>query len=277
MFGNEIDTLVQGSRKKIQYLEASPGGYFLLSCLAGIYVGFGIVLIFSIGGPIQAAGAGAWLKLIMGASFGIALSLVIFAVSELFTGNNMTLTVGALQGAVRWQAVFRLFLLCYLGNLAGSLFLAWLVVESGSLSSGAVGLLLDVGEKKMTAGAWALFLRGILCNWLVCLAVWTSARISGDAGRLIMIFWCLFAFIASGFEHCVANMTVLGMALFLPHGDLISVAGMGHNLLWVSLGNIVGGAVFVGIVYWYASLPGAAQEQALPSIEGAEAVGTKAS
>lgn len=277
MYGHEIDALVEGSKKKIKYLDASPGGYFLLSCLAGVYVGFGIVLIFSIAGPIQAAGAGAFLKLIMGASFGIALSLVIFAGSELFTGNNMTMTIGALQGSVRWKAVLWLFFVCYLGNLAGSLFLAVLVTQAHSLSAGSMDLLLAVSEKKMTASAWVLFLRGILCNWLVCLAVWTSGRVQGDAGKLIMIFWCLFAFIASGFEHCVANMTVLGMALLLPHGEMISLAGMGHNLLWVSLGNFVGGAVFVGIIYWYASQPSIRGKKAVPSLNQAEAVVMKAS
>jgi len=106
---------------------------------------------------------------------------------------------------------------------------------------------------KMNAGAWELFVRGILCNWLVCLAVWTSGRARGDAAKLILIFWCLFAFIASGFEHCVANMTLLSLALMFPHGPDVSLLGLSHNLLWVSLGNFVGGGVFVGMVYWFVS------------------------
>ncbi len=256
MYQAEIDRFNEVSKNKVEYITRSPAGYFFLSCLAGIYVGFGIILIFSIGGPIHTAGAGAFLKLIMGASFGIALSLVIFAGSELFTGNNMTMVIGGLNKVVSWGAVFKLFALCYLGNLAGSLFLAWLMFQSGSLTSGSIDLILGVSESKMNAGGWELFVRGILCNWLVCLAVWTSARIQGDAAKLIMIFWCLFAFIASGFEHCVANMTLLGLGMLLPHGELITSFGFGHNLLWVSLGNVVGGAVFVGMVYWYASRPG---------------------
>lgn len=253
MYQTEIDRYNEISKNKVDYLGKSPTGYFILSCLAGIYVGFGILLIFSVGGPIHAAGGGAYLKLIMGASFGIALSLVIFAGSELFTGNNMTMTIGALNKVVQWGSVLKLFVLCYLGNLAGSLFIAWLMVQSGSFTSGAIDLLLKVGEGKMSAGGWELFVRGILCNWLVCLAVWTSSRMDGDAAKLIMIFWCLFAFIASGFEHCVANMTLLGLVLMLPHGEMITLAGFGHNLFWVSLGNVVGGAFFVGMVYWFTS------------------------
>jgi nitrite transporter NirC len=92
-----------------------------------------------------------------------------------------------------------------------------------------------------------------LCNWLVCLAVWLAVKIKSETARLIMIFWCLFAFIGSGFEHCVANMTLLSMGLLLPHGAEISLAGLGHNLTWVTLGNIVGGALFVGMAYWFAA------------------------
>jgi len=100
MFVEEINKITGAAEKKIQYMLKSPLGYLLLSALAGVYLGFGIVLIFSIGGPIAAAGGGAYLKLIMGSSFGVALSLVIFAGSELFTGNNMVFAVGRLRKKV---------------------------------------------------------------------------------------------------------------------------------------------------------------------------------
>jgi len=253
MFDYEINKLVEASEKKVGYMKRSPLGYLLISMLAGAYVGFGIILIFAIGGPIAEAGGGAYLKLIMGASFGVALSLVIFAGSELFTGNNMVSVVGALCGKTRIESVAKLFLLCYIGNLLGSVFLALLVAHGGSLAASSHDLILKVAAIKMSAGAKELFIRGILCNWLVCLAVWMSGRTQNDAAKLILIFWCLFAFIASGFEHCVANMTLLSLALILPHGADIAFSGLAHNLVWVTLGNIVGGAVFVGGVYWFAS------------------------
>lgn len=253
MYYDEINKMAKASQKKIEYLEKSPGGYLILSCLAGIYVGFGIILIFAIGGPIQAGGGGAYLKLIMGASFGIALSLVIFAGSELFTGNNMVFTVGKLCGKVGIPSIVKLFGLCYLGNLLGSVLLAWLVFHAGSLAESSNALLLKIASVKMNAGAKELFLRGILCNWLVCLAVWVSGRTQNDAAKLILIFWCLFAFIGSGFEHCVANMTLLSLAMLLPHGIEISMAGLSHNLVWVTMGNFVGGGIFVGMVYWLTS------------------------
>ena len=252
MFREEIDKITVAAKNKIDYMNSSPAGYLVLSALAGIYVGFGIILIFSIGGPIH-AGGGAFLTLIMGASFGVALSLVIFAGSELFTGSNMILTIGKLQKKTSTGMVMKSWTLCYLGNLLGSVFLAWLMIQGGSLAESSRLLILKVTAMKMNLGAWELFVRGILCNWLVCLAVWMGVKMKSEIGKLTMIFWCLFAFISSGFEHCVANMTLLSMGLFLPHGAEVSLTGLGYNLTWVTLGNIVGGALFVGMAYWYAA------------------------
>jgi nitrite transporter len=261
MFKEEINKITEAAENKMRYMQSSPAGYLVLSALAGVYVGFGIILIFSIGGPIH-AGAGPFLKLVMGASFGIALSLVIFAGSELFTGNNMVLLVGKLQNKISTGLVVKSWLLCYLGNLIGSVLLAVLMFHADSLAETSKNLVLQVSSMKMNTGAKELFVRGILCNWLVCLAVWLAVKIKSETAKLIMIFWCLFAFISSGFEHCVANMTLLSLALLLPHGIEISLAGFGYNLTWVTLGNIVGGALFVGSAYWFASVK-RTQEQSL--------------
>lgn len=253
MMMDDIKRVSQISKKKIAYMEESIPGYLILSLLAGVYVGFGIILIFTIGAPFAAASSVAT-KLIMGLSFGIALSLVIFAGSELFTGNNMFCLVGGLTGEIGWDKIFLLSFLCYIGNLIGSLALAWMVAASGTVSSVPQSdFIVKVVSSKMNLPVFELFLRGILCNWLVCLAVWTAGRTQNDAAKLILIFWCLFAFIGSGFEHSVANMTLLGMGLFMPHGDTISWYGFARNLIPVTLGNIIGGGVFVGGLYWIVS------------------------
>ena len=101
--------------------------------------------------------------------------------------------------------------------------------------------------------ALQLFLRGILCNWLVCLALWTSSRAKSDTAKCILIFWCLFAFISSGYEHSIANMTLLSMSLISPHSDMVSWLGFGRNLFYVTFGNIVGGSFFVGALYCMAT------------------------
>lgn len=250
MTDSTVTTAAAAARQKYDYLKANPLGYLVLSALAGAYVGFGIVLIFAIGAPLSAAGS-PFVKVVMGASFGVALSLVVFAGSELFTGNNMVMTVGVLRRTVGPNAVAAIWVLSFLGNLAGSLLLAWLVARSGALGGAPqLAFIQKTAETKMHLPTGELFFRGLLCNWLVCLAVWSAMRATSEAGKLIMIFWCLFAFIGAGFEHSVANMTLLGIALFQDHGAAVGWDGFVHNLVPVTLGNIAGGAVFVGGLYW---------------------------
>jgi len=238
---------------KVERLEGSLIRYLILAILAGAYVGFGIALILSVGAPFKAAGSPA-VKIIMGVSFGIALSLVIFAGSELFTGNNMFLMIGVLNKTNKWTQMIKLWFWSYIGNLIGSVIFAWIIIQTGILGhSPQADLLQGITSAKMNAPLWNLFWKGILCNWLVCLAIWTSARTKNDAAKLILIFWCLFAFISCGFEHSVANMTVLSLGLLNPHPDSISILGMVRNLIPVTLGNIVGGALFVGGAYWVAN------------------------
>jgi nitrite transporter NirC len=151
----------------------------------------------------------------------------------------------------------------WIGNLVGSLGLVALFAlgGGGGLLSAPDTLVMKVAAAKMNASGLALFARGILCNWLVCLAIWMAARVNSDSAKCIVIFWCLLAFIANGFEHSVANMTLLGLALAGNHPETVTVTGFAWNLAWVTLGNIVGGAVFVAGAYYVSSygFPRAAQ------------------
>jgi nitrite transporter NirC len=241
------------AEKKNGLLGTSLPRYLVLSGLAGAYVGLGIALIFAIGAPLWAAQS-PFLKVVMGASFGVALTLVIFAGSELFTGNAMVLTVGALSRRSSWMQLASVWGWSYIGNLIGSLALAWLIAQSGALVGDPQrGFIENVAGTKMALPFGAALARGILANWLVCLAVWCSMRTTSDVAKIILIFWCLFAFIGAGFEHSIANMTLLGVALFQPHGDAITWAGYLQNLVPVTLGNIIGGAILVAGLYWFSS------------------------
>jgi nitrite transporter len=250
MYTVDVQRMAELAKKKADYLEARPLGYGLLSVMAGAYLAFGICLIFAVGAPF-AAGGSAGLKLVMGTSFGIALTLVIFAGSELFTGNNMVCAIGMLARAITVRQTGEIFLWSFLGNVLGSLGAAWLVIQSGVLGASPQSeLLVQAASIKMHAPAWDLFIRGILCNWLVCLAVWMAARTVNDAAKIMLIFWCLFAFVGSGFEHSIANQSILGMALMLPHGPEVTWMGLLWNQAWVVSGNMIGGAMFVGGAYW---------------------------
>jgi nitrite transporter NirC len=253
MVQDTIEAVAAAADKKSKLLSGSLPRYLILSALAGAYVGLGIALIFAIGAPLAAANS-PFVKVVMGASFGVALTLVVFAGSELFTGNAMIMTVGALTGRLGWQQLASLWGWSYLGNLIGSLVLAFLVAHSGALGGEPQRTFVEtVAAGKIGLSFEAAFVRGILANWLVCLAVWCAMRTTNDVAKLGLIFWCLFAFIGAGFEHSIANMTLLGVALFQPHGEAITWAGYLNNLVPVTLGNIVGGAVFVGGLYWLSS------------------------
>jgi len=272
MFETDIEKLAAASENKIKLMNRFPPGYLALSALAGVYLGFGIVLIFSVGAPLAGTQFAPFMKLIMGVSFGVALSLVIFAGSELFTGNNMVFAIGKLKNRVGMGPIIKLFTFCFVGNLLGSILLAWLVVQGGSLSVEAEALIVKVAAMKMSLGAKEAFFRGVLCNWLVCLAVWIANRSEDDTAKLIMIFWCLFAFIGSGYEHSIANQSLMSLALFLPHGAEVSVAGFIHNQIFVTAGNMVGGGLMVGMVYGLAqsTLTTESQKKQLEPIEQKE-------
>ena len=202
------------------------GQYWVLSMLAGMYIGFGILLIFTVGSQFANVGSPA-VKIVMGISFGIALTLVVFAGSELFTGNNMVMLIGCLKGKTGWGWMAWLWFVCYFANLVGALLLAWVMACTGLADGGTVtgAFINKVASAKMNAPWIALFCRGILCNALVCLAVWMAAKTKNEAARIFLIFWCLFAFIACGFEHSIANMTIFGVSLFTAHPDTVSWNG----------------------------------------------------
>lgn len=253
MYQETIDAFAATARKKATLARSRPMSFLTGAMMAGAYVGLGIILIFSVGATIDPA----WQRLVMGASFGIALTLVVFAGSELFTGLTMVMPLGWLQRKTSGAELVAVWGYAWVGNLAGAVLLACLFAAGGGgvlLSDGAP-LLFKVASAKMNAPAGALLARAILCNWLVCLALWMAARTTSDAAKLGGIFWCLFAFIASGYEHSVANMSLFAIALLGPHPESVSLAGMAHNLFWVTLGNTVAGALFMAGAYWLASRP----------------------
>lgn len=237
--------------KKRDFLNKSVMRYFMLSVLAGLYVGLGIVLIFSIGGPMAVAEEPG-LKALMGASFGIALTLVIFAGSELFTGNNMTMTIGLLAKKTSFWDLIKIWVVCYIGNLVGALFLSGLISAAGVFHSDPLNepLIVKTALIKGTYPFWIAFIKAFLCNLLVCLAVWTSARTENDMAKIALIFWCLFGFIGSGYEHSIANMTVLGVSSMISQS--VTVGHFIHNMIPATLGNITSG-VFLGAIYWFIS------------------------
>ena len=247
MYREEFSAAANSAAGKVKLLKTNPIGYFLLSMLAGMYVGFGVLLVFTLSGSLEGA---PYTKLVMGCCFGVALSLVVMAGAELFTGNNLVMAAGMLRKTVSLKEAGTLWAVCWLGNLAGSVLLALVYQATGLYAGDTLAAMTGAAASKMTAGFAALFARGMLCNMLVCLAVWCGIRAKSEAGKLIMIFWCILAFFATGFEHSVANMTLLTLSLLNSGGsEAIPFGGYCFNLVVVSLGNMAGGILFVALPY----------------------------
>jgi nitrite transporter NirC len=265
MYSETVATIADQATAKLAGQKLSLVSHLVRSMLAGMYVGAAIVLIFTVGSflPVQVQ------KLLMGVCFGGALTIVIFAGSELFTGSNLVLTLGVFTGKARWRDLFANWGWTWVGNLIGSVLLAWMVIQSGIMDTDPVkGFVLRIVETKMNLPVEQLFWRAILANWLVCLGVWMAARIKSETARILMIWWCMFTFITCAYEHSVANMCGLMLGLLLPHGESITWAGYGYNLWWATVGNIVGGGLFVAGMYWVGSPKIRRKAQEETTVEG---------
>jgi nitrite transporter NirC len=174
MYQDTIDFFAESAARKAQAISTNPLGFFIACLMAGAYIGLGIIAIFSIGQGVEAA----YRPLAMGLTFAIALTLVVFAGAELFTGHTMIMTVGLVRGTVGVGSVAKSWALTWVGNLIGAALLAllfWLGGGGAILKQGA-DLIFTASAAKMHAAPMALLARGVLCNWLVCLALWMSAR-----------------------------------------------------------------------------------------------------
>lgn len=250
MFFEEISAVMKSAQSKLGLLKKNPLGYLLASILAGVFVGFGVLLIYTIGGMLDGE---PYKKVVMGASFGVALSLVSVAGAELLTGNSFVMSIGAMGETVKWRDAIKLWIVCFLGNWIGGIALA-LIFSGTGLATGHIGeFMAESAAIKMGVDIGPLFLRALLCNILVCLATWCGYRCKSESGKLIMIFWCIFAFITTGFEHSVANMTLLTISLISPFGAAISLGGYFYNIFVVALGNMFGGIICLALPYFIIS------------------------
>lgn len=245
MFQEDANRWAETAKNKVNLLHSHPGGYFIASMLAGLFVGFAICLVFTIQALMPAPST----KIIMGFCFTIALTLVVVAGAELFTGNNMVMTLGLARKTVTLPDALTLWTVCWIGNLLGSILCAALFVGAGFATGSAADVFTQGALAKTEIAFFPLVLRGILCNMLVCLAVWGSGRIADGAGKILFITLCIATFVITGFEHSIANMTLFSIGLMAKSAVPLAFSGVVHNLIAVTLGNMIGGICFVGIPY----------------------------
>jgi formate/nitrite transporter len=234
--------------------KMDTGRTLIMGFLAGAFIAFGGFLAIMVGGgmPIIQAENPGLQKLLFGAVFPVGLMLVVIAGAELFTGNTAVSIPGVLSGRITWHGWLKNLILSYSGNLVGSLFVAYFLAYQTQLliKDPWVGFTIGISELKASASFWVLLLKGIGCNWLVCLSIWLAVAAEEIAGKILAIWFPIMAFVALGFEHSVANMFFIPIGIF--YGAHVSwYQFVVVNLLPVTLGNIVGGSFFVGVIYWF--------------------------
>ena len=240
----------------------------ILAFLAGAFIAFASegsnMAAYNLFANAETYGLG---KVLAGAVFGTGLMLVVLAGGELFTGN-MLIIVAVLDQKARIRRMLLNWLVVYMGNFAGSVFIAWMMYHSGlfNSSNGLLGgITIKIAAYKTALPFHSAFFLGVMCNWLVCLAVWVSYGARDIAGKVLAIFFIIGLFITSGFEHSVANMYYIPAGILarqnpqwleMSRAAADQLAGLNwqtfftRNLVPVTLGNMAGGAGLVGVLYW---------------------------
>ncbi|WP_079509341.1 formate/nitrite transporter family protein [Mesobacillus jeotgali] len=246
-----IEIAISYALKKKDYLRESKLKYLLRAALAGVYVGFGLMVSYRLGEYFFDVHSPAT-PIVSSIFFGLALVLILYGGGELFTSNTMLMTIGSLKKATSWKDTLENWIACYTGNMAGAILFGVFIMLSGIFGAPEkTQYMMETVSMKMNTPAYQLFIRGILCNWLVCLAVWVPFNIKRDGAKIGVTMLLVFAFVVSGFEHSVANMVLFSIALLVEHPETISISGGIYNLVAVTIGNIIGGAFFVGTLYVY--------------------------
>jgi formate/nitrite transporter len=241
---------------------------FVLGILAGSYIGFGGLLSTTVTFDMAAKWGVGFSKILGGAAFSVGLMLVVIAGAELFTGNNLMVS-SVMMKEITFSAMLKRWGIVFFANFIGSMIIAFVFYFSGlwKTGDGALGAAaVKIAYNKTALSFGEALWRGIGCNWLVCLAVWMALAARQIIGKIFAIFFPIMAFVAIGFEHSVANMYFIPTGILLMSGAGYSnVPGVDPNILgWVNffwrnllpvtIGNIIGGGVFVGMSYWGAYL-----------------------
>src|SRR4051812_35395865 len=232
----------------LRWDKALVGGF-----LAGAYIAFAGLLAITVSSGLDPKIWGSLPTLVTGGVFAPGLILVVVAGSELLTGNMALVPLGMFARQLSAKALAMNFTVVMVGNLLGSLFVAYfLAVKSGVITADLqLERLTGIAKTKgVTETDYQIFLRAVGCNWLVCLAVWMALGAEDIAGKVLAIFFPIMAFVAMGFDHVVANMFFLPAAIFAGVDGITWWTAI-HNWIFAFLGNLVGAAVFVSGAYWY--------------------------
>ena len=267
-FQTITEVIEQNIQNGIKKTNLTTKKLILLGIAAGFFIGIGAEASSLAMHGISNVGLA---RTVAGTVFPIGLMLIVLLGGELFTGNCL-ISMAVYDKKAKLKGMIRNLTIVYISNFIGAALMAWMINNCGQLNfsdGGAGAFTIKVALGKVGIDPMQAIVSGILCNVLVCLAIFMAATAKDVAGKCIAIFFPIFVFVISGFEHCVANMYYIPAGIFAAHNPLyaakatelygitaeqlsgLNFGTMFSNLLPVTIGNIIGGMVFVGLLYWY--------------------------
>ncbi|WP_414698197.1 formate/nitrite transporter family protein [Peptacetobacter sp. AB845] len=267
-FQTITEVIEQNIQNGIKKTNLTTKKLILLGIAAGFFIGIGAEASSLAMHGISNVGLA---RTVAGAVFPIGLMLIVLLGGELFTGNCL-ISMAVYDKKAKLKGMIRNLTIVYISNFIGAALMAWMINNCGQLNfsdGGAGAFTIKVALGKVGIDPIQAIVSGILCNVLVCLAIFMAATAKDVAGKCIAIFFPIFVFVISGFEHCVANMYYIPAGIFASHNPLyaakatelygitaeqlsgLNFGTMFSNLIPVTIGNIIGGMVFVGLLYWY--------------------------
>src|SRR5690625_890466 len=250
-----LNKVEQLALKRLHVFQESSFIYLLRAMLASMFIGFGVIVAFKTGNFFYVEQS-PFAYPMAAVTFGAAIILISYGGGDLFTGDTFYYTYAGLRKKMRWSDVGKLWTYSYVGNIIGALAFAALIYATGLFDDVMVnGFLLDVAKSKTELPTSELFFRAILCNWLVCLAFFVPMSIKGDGAKLFTMMLFVFCFFISGYEHSIANMCTFAVSLVINQPDSVTIGGIIHNLIPVTIGNLIGGGIFMAWMYYYANKP----------------------
>ena len=241
--------------KRLFIHEHSAFNYLLRAILASLFIGFGVITAFKAGNFFYAEHSPLAYP-VAALTFGVAIILIAYGGGDLFTGDTFYYTYAAIRKQMAWKVVGKLWVYSYVGNIIGAIIFALLIYATGLFKDPSVnGFLVSVAQGKTLAPTSELFFRGILCNWLVCLAFFLPYQAKGDGPKMFMMILLVFCFFISGYEHSIANIVTFSISMATQHPDAVTFDGIVHNIIPVTIGNLIGGTLFMASMYHYLSKP----------------------
>ena len=252
MTRSDVEIVASAGAAKLEYSRTQPVRYLSRAALAGAFIMVGSVISTLSAAWFYAEQPGVS-KMLGASTFSFALILIILLGGELFTGTNFVMGISLYENKVNLLGAIRIWVFAYLGNFIGIFLLALLIVGSGASRDLFAAYLAVVVPGKLAGSWYALLLKGIMCNFLVCMGVYAGAKLKSESGKCIAIIAVITTFVLAGFEHSVANMATFSLyALLVPSPNL---GGIVWNMIWVTLGNLIGGAVLLGLPVWMSAEP----------------------